>query len=1269
MNELQVTSQAPCVSPLGCGREADVAEFEGVFITAAPAPFSKATKLFMVEPGLTIEQMLGRIVPQTNYPLVTHVYLGPDYITPDMYSKVRLKKYTHLTVNVLPQGGGGGGGKKNPLATILSLAVVVAAAWAGPLVAGAILGSTAAGTVGFSALSAVVSAGVATLGGLLVAAIAPPSKPRLDTASGRQDRSESPTLFIEGARNNANPFGVIPVVLGRHRMVPPLAALNYSESVADDQYVRQLFCWGYGHVNVYNRKIGETLVSEFDDFEVEDILDGTSEVAAIPLYPNSVIQEALSIQLKQPDGWIVRTTQPNTDEISIDLTFPKGLVQYDDQGNRNNRTCVVEIRYAPTGTTSWSPTYTETFTHATAMTVRRSKRFTDLANGTYDVAIRRITVDAGTDRIFDEVWWTALKSVTYENPVRYEGLSLTATRIRATDQLNGAIDQYNGEPFSVIPDWDSGTGSWIIRETNNPASIFRYIAQNSPEFGNIGPNARPLADTRMDLAGIEEWHEYCVAQGLEYNTVVDFQSSVWERLVEVAAAGHAALSLVDNKWSVIVEKQQTVVAQHFTDANTWGYRAERVFTAIPHALRISFINEEKGYIQDERIVYDDGYSAANATEIQQVEFPGITKPSLIWKFGRRYLAMLRLRPIVHSFYVDTEHLIASRGALVKFSHTVPLIGAGSGFVVSVQTDGMSPNKATGVVLDSKVTMELGKSYAIRFRATDNVSLIKEVTTIPGETNILIFKTPFALTQLTIDETPDERLTAEDIMWAFGESGKETSNMIIKAILPSDDLTAQVFLIDESPAIFTADTGTIPAFDSNISLPPEMSRPQAPIILSIQTGAEVQVINLDGSITTRMVVTLINRNLGEVVPIVKVRKTGEDNLYYAAVITATPNRVILEGFDAGSRYDLEVRYRRNIVGELTGLMNNQISLPAQQSNILFVGVEGRPADVTGFQLQIIGSIAMLLWDKHRAIDFDHYEIRFTPDTVTPTWGAAQVFKNTWYGETLVVPLQLGTYLIKAYDKQGQDSENAATASTDLTAISGMNTVITINEHPSFAGTKTNLVIDGGTGNLELDDIALGVGTYECANIIDLGDVYSATLNPRIIAGGRNSGNTMDAWPALNMLTSLSGTDDGAWEVTAYVSLTNDDPGGSPAWGAWQPLNVSEYSFRAAKFKVDFEGNGSNVTPSVEEISFTADMPDRIVTGELVTSTIVANDVVYDAPFQATPTIVITIKDQVAGDVLSITSESEAGFTVSITNAAVLVERNITYHVVGYGRKQI
>src|SRR5690606_22135499 len=71
------------------------------------------------------------------------------------------------------------------------------------------------------------------------------------------------------------------------------------------------------------------------------------------LYPGTVNEEGLSVLLEEAAGFVTRTTRPDTDEISVDITFPTGLVEIEADGTRRNLTVGVDVEYAPTGTEAW----------------------------------------------------------------------------------------------------------------------------------------------------------------------------------------------------------------------------------------------------------------------------------------------------------------------------------------------------------------------------------------------------------------------------------------------------------------------------------------------------------------------------------------------------------------------------------------------------------------------------------------------------------------------------------------------------------------------------------------------------------------------------------------------------------------------------------------------------------------------------------------------------------------------------------------------------
>ncbi len=224
---------------------------------------------------------------------------------------------------------------RSPLRTIMSIAIM-----AGTAEIGSLFGGERFMGIG---LGRIFSTGFSLVGRLLLNALAPPPKPRF-TLSTKQ----SPTLFIQAARNQASQFGRVPKVLGQHRFVPPLGAQPYTETLGSDQYLRMLFVWGYGPLEITDLKIGETPIEDFTDVQIET-RQGYDDDAPITLYTDSVIQDDMQVTLTNAAGYMTRTTDTDADEISVDITFPSGLFQFNIDNSKGSVSVDVSVDYAAGG--------------------------------------------------------------------------------------------------------------------------------------------------------------------------------------------------------------------------------------------------------------------------------------------------------------------------------------------------------------------------------------------------------------------------------------------------------------------------------------------------------------------------------------------------------------------------------------------------------------------------------------------------------------------------------------------------------------------------------------------------------------------------------------------------------------------------------------------------------------------------------------------------------------------------------------------------------
>ena len=316
--------------------------------------------------------------------------------------------------------------------------------------------------------------------------------------------------------------------------------------------------------------------------------------------------------------------------------------------------------------------------------------------GYYQVRVRRLTTDtvdtpdSKNKNLCVIVFQTATATAT-NKPIR-EGssswrLTKSAIRIKANDQLNSRIEGINAIVTTICKDWN-GT-KWTISDkgSNNPASLFLYMLEHPANAYRIAPDD---LDSRINMAALGTWWNFCndAANKFTFNSVVSSQRSVLEILKDICAAGRASPAMVDGKWTVVIDTQKPDIIQHFTPHNSWGFEATKRLPKQPHALRISYINANSDYQEDEAIIYNAGYgdvasAGVKAAEIfEQITLPGITDYTTITKHARWHLAQAALRPEVYTLNTDLEYLVCNRGDRVKVMHDVPLWGMESGRIKS-----------------------------------------------------------------------------------------------------------------------------------------------------------------------------------------------------------------------------------------------------------------------------------------------------------------------------------------------------------------------------------------------------------------------------------------------------------------------------------------------------------------------------------------------------------------------------------------------------------
>ncbi|QND46697.1 phage tail protein (plasmid) [Rhizobium lusitanum] len=765
---------------------------------------------------MTVAEIVSVALPRATGQDLAHARValvsdrGSVIISREDWARVRPHPGVHVVIRIIPGNGA--------LRSILSVVVSIAAIALGQVWAPAL-----ASTLGISQglASGLVGLGVTVLGNLLINALIPPTSTSNDKNTSYQ---------ITGWQNKMDPDGVVPDLMGKVRYAPPFAAGSYTEIVGDLQYIRAIFNFGYGPVTFSEYRIGETSTGDYDEIEME-VREGLPTDEPVTLYPTQIFEESVGAELARPehrddqgdeidgpgiDSPIIRTTGEDASGASIIIGLPAGLGKVDDKGKQKSVTVQIRIRQRPTGTEDWTEVVTLDISAKKFEGFYRQYTWNFATRARYDIEVNRLTDEFTSQQTQGRTTWVALQTLRPEYPLNFPApLALVAVRVKATYQLNGALDNFNALCSRRCLDWDSASQSWIVRETRNPASLYRRALQSAA-------NPKPAADSEIDLAVLQDWHVFCTSKGLEYNKVLEDESKLRDILPEIAAAGRATPRHDGLRWGVVIDRPQELVIDHINPRNSWGFQSVRTYTEAPHGFRVQFYDETNDYKQAERLVPWPGYSG-EILLTEQLELPGKTNPDEIWREARRRMYEAQYRPDVHTATLDGPARVATRGDLVMAS-----------FDVLERTQVASRVKSiTGrlIELEDEIIMISGHDYAIRFRTfaddedTIGNSVLRQLRTAAGSSTVVQLSGDGAIPQVG------------DLIH-FGEALTESFPVFVTRVEAGQDMASIYTMVDASPIIDElTDAEVPPPWSGRVGdeIGNDTGLPPAPVIVSIRTG--------------------------------------------------------------------------------------------------------------------------------------------------------------------------------------------------------------------------------------------------------------------------------------------------------------------------------------------------------------------------------------------------------------------------------------------------
>ena len=1197
-------------------------------------PFTDRARLAEMREGVTVAEIVrdAGIDPRFLADVQVTISRGVNAYTVPMsdWGKVRPKAGSHVLVHPREHGAVAG--------LILSALLPQAASY----VAGTLF-ALQTGTLVY----ALTYAAVTIVGSLLIQSLIPPP------AKVKAAQQDDPNFSITGSSNVESRYGVYPTVLGRHLMYPPKTARGFTEGEGENIYFRGRFTFGHGPVALETLRIGTTPITEFEGVELEFLnVDQDQTLAKMPdlapmvtawrqgdaalsLYPDDIAEDSYSVKLVR-DADVVRATRARAVSVSVDVTY-QGLVKFDGNNNKQDRSVEVKYRYRKVGEQNWTDAGMETHTGRSTAQLRFTKTIQLPEEGEYDIEVTRLSEDSDDSTVRDDGYLTAIRSVQAGALPSHADIAEIAVRIKASDQLNGQLETLNGVVQQLAPVWD-GAGWLEARPVRHPAWIYARAL--------MGPSLKsPVAAERLQLADLKAWadeepHWTCDA-------VIDQATTTAEVLDLICATGRARRTLRDLKYSIIRDGGSGPVVQQFGPRNSWGFVGSITFPKEIHGFQVRCISERLDWQQDEITVYADGYDASNATEFETLELRGVVLSKNdatggnAWRLGRYHLAQAILRPESFEWNCDIDHLRVNMGDKVRLVHDVPLIGVGVGRVRRFETN--LDGDLAALVLDELISVQAG-TYRIIVRKKDGEEVIFKATPPNSRDGRWVVK----------DDLQPSGIAVGDLV-SIEEMTQESMEVLITGIRHSGDLRATVSGVPAAPAVLQADQGAIPPYEPTLTKvqPRERFRPAAPSLrgadLAIRTNPARVVAAIKIAITDRFAVA------AHVVSVTNGRGQEVDRQEFTGLTheIALPNT---------GTYTIRVYAR-----DAQGYLSNPAVEVVHYSNAIIT-----PPDVTGLAINVLEQQGFLTWNAAADDLVSHYRVRFLPDGATGGWDRAADVETQVRGGSFVAPALRGTYLVKAVSIFGLSSVNAASVAGNVDPMANYNAIFTVTEAPVFSGSKTGGLQVAG-GNLQLPpsgSVAGAEAEYFFADTVDLSEVYASRLTFELERYGYREDAQIGNWTALDSVLTLSGVDPDSDTVSVelLVRTTSDDPGASPTWSDWSPLRIGEYVARGYQFKLRLVSNDATVGVRVATANINIDMPDRTVSARDVVAPVGGVAISFTPAFKEVPAVFINPRGLPTGAVSVQTSVTRSGFHQKFTDKdGNDISAQFDWQAVGFGRE--
>lgn len=275
----------------------------------------------------------------------------------------------------------------------------------------------------------------------------------------------------------------------------------------------------------------------------------------------------------------------------------------------------------------------------------------------------------------------------------------------------------------------------------------------------------------------------------------------------------------------------------------------------------------------------------------------------------------------------------------------------------------------------------------------------------------------------------------------------------------------------------------------------------------------------------------------------------------------------------------------------------------------------PADVTSFNIIQFADRLIGTMDAIVDLDFDHFELR-----EGMSWeGGGVILGNLTqnYFELSLFPVGQHSFWIKAIDRSGNESANAATVQITVEAPTNREEFLRVDEIATLAGTLANVAVRVIEGNPYL-----GLTTIDKWDLVGLNwDAVDKYWDRGTVLTGTYTTPIYNL-PALALCRAYLDIGFANFAGGFYTVEARYSTNGGSSFTPWRPLTTGDLKMNAVQLRLNIFATTSSSDPLVMKVATVIDAPQKTVhfPDQSVPGTGLV--IVYTTPYLEVPTVQVT-----------------------------------------------